>query len=116
LHLTAWWSFLPKIALDQSTWSPIWNNTYILLIGLLKLDSWQNIGGNMKRSTFPLMITGLKLWLPAHCITYGLVPVENRLLWVDMVEIVWVTILATQAAAAKEPEPGNAVAAENPEM
>ena len=24
---------------------------------------------------------------------------ENRLLWVDAVEIIWVTILATQAAA-----------------
>ena len=31
--------------------------------------------------------------------TYGLIPVENRLLWVDAVEIIWVTILATQAAA-----------------
>lgn len=27
-------------------------------------------------------------------------PVENRLLWVDIVEIVWVTILATQASGA----------------
>lgn len=34
----------------------------------------------------------------AHCITYGLIPVENRLLWVDFVEILWVTILATQAS------------------
>jgi Mpv17 / PMP22 family len=29
---------------------------------------------------------------------YGLIPPENRLLWVDMVEILWVTILSKQAA------------------
>ena len=37
---------------------------------------------------------GWKLWPFAHLITYGLIPVEQRLLWVDSVEIVWVTILS----------------------
>lgn len=37
---------------------------------------------------------GWKLWPFAHLITYGLVPVEQRLLWVDCVEIIWVTILS----------------------
>jgi protein Mpv17 len=54
----------------------------------------------MKRTTVPLVVKGLKLWIPAHCITYGLISMENRLLWVDVVEIVWVSILATQAASA----------------
>jgi protein Mpv17 len=30
LHWTAWWSIVPKIALDQGFWGPIWNNTYLL--------------------------------------------------------------------------------------
>ncbi len=56
------------------------------------------VWADIKRTTIPLVISGLKLWPLAHCITYGLVPVENRLLWVDAVEIIWVTILATQAS------------------
>ena len=52
----------------------------------------------MKRTTVPLIVSGLKLWPLVHCVTYGLIPVENRVLWVDAVEILWVTILATQAA------------------
>jgi protein Mpv17 len=60
------------------------------------------IWADIKRTTIPLVVSGLKLWPLAHCITYGLVPVENRLLWVDMVEIVWVTILSTQAAGSVE--------------
>lgn len=34
--------------------------------------------------------------------SYGLVPVENRLLRVDLVEIFWVAILATQASGAAD--------------
>lgn len=87
-----------KVAIDQTTWGPFWNNTYILMLGLMKLDKFENIFGEMKRTTIPLIVSGLKLWPLAHCVTYGLIPVENRLLWVDLVEIIWVTILATAAA------------------
>ncbi len=103
LHLTAWWSFIPKIAVDQFFWGPIWNNTYLLLLGLMKGDSLPNIWSDVKRTTVPLVLSGLKLWPLAHCVTYGLMPVENRLLWVDLVEIVWVTILASSAAEAHSP-------------
>mmetsp|Transcript_8394 Transcript_8394/g.13124 ORF Transcript_8394/g.13124 Transcript_8394/m.13124 type:complete len:268 (+) Transcript_8394:120-923(+) len=102
MHWTAWWSVFPKVVLDQCTWGPFWNNTYILLIGLMKRDSLATIWSNVKRTTIPLIVSGLKLWPFVHLITYGLIPIENRLLWVDLVEIVWVVILATQAAGASE--------------
>lgn len=86
------------VILDQTTWGPFWNNTYILLLGLMERESLESIWSDVKRTTMPLVVSGLKLWPLAHCITYGLIPVENRLLWVDFVEILWVTILATQAA------------------
>ncbi|XP_017190964.1 uncharacterized protein [Malus domestica] len=38
---------------------------------------------------------GWKLWPFAHLVTYGVIPVEQRLLWVDCVELIWVTILST---------------------
>jgi hypothetical protein len=44
---------------------------------------------------FGLLQAGWKLWPFAHLVTYGVVPVEQRLLWVDCVELVWVTILST---------------------
>lgn len=100
LHWTAWWSFIPKVVLDQSTWGPVWNNSYILLLGLMQRESIEKMLSNMKKTTIPLILSGLKLWPLAHCVTYGLVPTEYRLLWVDMVEILWVVILATTAADA----------------
>ena len=102
LHLHAWWDFLPKIVVDQFVFGPIWVNAYILLLGVLQLQGPGQIFADMKRSTIPLVISGLKLWPFVHIITYGLIPVENRLLWVDLVEIVWVTILANQVSTTTE--------------
>ncbi|CAB9523051.1 PXMP2/4 family protein [Seminavis robusta] len=80
LHLTQWWSFLPKVAIDQATWGPFWNNTYIVMLGLMKRESLESIWEDIKRTTIPLVVSGLKLWPLAHCITYGVIPVENRLI------------------------------------
>jgi hypothetical protein len=52
-------------------------------------DKDLNVGLNCK------LQAGWKLWPFAHLITYGVVPVEQRLLWVDCVELIWVTILST---------------------
>jgi len=99
----AWWDFVPRVLVDQTVWGPFWNNSYILLLGIMQRRGPRQIWGDVQRTTVPLVVSGLKLWPLAHCVTYGLVPVEYRLLWVDAVEIVWVTILSTQAAAGHGP-------------
>ena len=63
----------------------------------MQLQTPSQIWADIKRTTIPLIISGLKLWPFVHCITYGVIPLENRLLWVDAVEIIWVMILANQA-------------------
>eukprot|EP00538_Stauroneis_constricta_P013450 CAMPEP_0119556602 /NCGR_PEP_ID=MMETSP1352-20130426/8492_1 /TAXON_ID=265584 /ORGANISM="Stauroneis constricta, Strain CCMP1120" /LENGTH=339 /DNA_ID=CAMNT_0007603577 /DNA_START=29 /DNA_END=1050 /DNA_ORIENTATION=- len=112
MHWTQWWSVFPKVAIDQLTWGPFWNGVYIMMLGLMKLENPKNIFEDIRRSTVPLLVSGLKLWPLAHVITYSL-PTEHRLLWVDAVEIIWVTILATQANSNEAPE---ATATAEPEM
>ncbi|CAN6298664.1 unnamed protein product [Urochloa humidicola] len=51
--------------------------------------------GSLSHYYYHICEAGWKLWPFAHLITYGVVPVEQRLLWVDCVELVWVTILST---------------------
>ena len=102
----AWYDFVPKVMLDQAIFGPIWNNSYILLLGVMQLHRPGRIWDDMKRTTLPLLLKGLKLWPFVHVITYGLIPVENRLLWVDAVEIVWVTILASTASSSPPPPGG----------
>jgi protein Mpv17 len=111
LGMTQWWSVFPKIAADQVVWGTIWNSLYLMSVGTLQLvmtkkqDDTVNMSSGItkvfhdtKSSIFPLFVDGLKLWPFAHIITYGIIPVEDRLLWVDAVEIIWVSIMATKAA------------------
>jgi protein Mpv17 len=98
IHLTEWWSFIPKIAVDQIIWGTIWNTSYIFLLGLMKSESFEKMAVDVKSTTLPLFFDGLKLWPLVHCVTYGLMPVEYRLVWVDLIEIIWVSILASKAS------------------
>jgi protein Mpv17 len=100
VHLNGmWWSVFPKVAVDQLLWGPIWNGSYIVLLGLMKQNELKRIAQDVYDTSLPLVLSGLKLWPFAHLVTYGLVPIENRLLWVDTVEIMWVMILSRQAAS-----------------
>ncbi|KAL2331728.1 hypothetical protein Fmac_019309 [Flemingia macrophylla] len=90
-----WWVVPAKVAFDQTVWSAIWNSIYFVVLRLLRFESLTNIYGELKSTFFPLLTAGWKLWPFAHLITYGVVPVEQRLLWVDCVELIWVTILST---------------------
>lgn len=103
LHIPdVWWGAFPKVLIDQTVWTPLWNNCYILLIGLMSGASLASCFADMKRTTLPLIASGLKLWPFAHIVTYGFIPVENRLLWVDAVEILWVVILSSELAGAED--------------
>lgn len=90
-----WWAVLIKVAFDQTVWAGIWNSIYFIVLGFLRLESPASIFEELKTTFLPMLTAGWKLWPFAHLVTYGVIPVEQRLLWVDCVELVWVTILST---------------------
>ncbi|XP_074311060.1 uncharacterized protein LOC141646948 [Silene latifolia] len=90
-----WWAVPLKVAFDQTVWSAIWNSIYFTVLGFLRFESPVSIFKELKATFFPMLTAGWKLWPFAHLVTYGLIPVEQRLLWVDCVELIWVTILST---------------------
>ncbi|XP_058073246.1 uncharacterized protein LOC131221965 [Magnolia sinica] len=90
-----WWVVPAKVVFDQTVWAAVWNSIYYVLLGFLRFESPANIFSELKATFWPLLTAGWKLWPFAHLITYGVVPVEQRLLWVDCVELIWVTILST---------------------
>ncbi|KAM1411352.1 hypothetical protein COP1_024057 [Malus domestica] len=93
--LEDWWVVPAKIAFDQTVWSAIWNSIYFVVLGFLRFESPTKIFDELRATFVPMLTAGWKLWPFAHVITYGLIPVEQRLLWVDCVELIWVTILST---------------------
>ncbi|KAK3184205.1 hypothetical protein Dsin_031491 [Dipteronia sinensis] len=90
-----WWVVPAKVAFDQTVWAAIWNSIYFVVLGFLRFESPANTFSELKSTFWPMLTAGWKLWPFAHLVTYGVVPLEQRLLWVDCVELIWVTILST---------------------
>ncbi|XP_071723620.1 uncharacterized protein [Rutidosis leptorrhynchoides] len=90
-----WWVVPAKVLFDQTVWAAIWNSIYYVVLGFLRFESPVNIFREWKATFWPMLTAGWKLWPFAHLVTYGVIPVEQRLLWVDCVELIWVTILST---------------------
>ncbi|PON70590.1 Mpv17/PMP [Parasponia andersonii] len=90
-----WWVVPAKVLFDQTAWAAVWNSIYFIVLGVLRLESPLTIFSEWKATFWPMLTAGWKLWPFAHLITYGVIPVEQRLLWVDCVELIWVTILST---------------------
>ncbi|KAM2092357.1 hypothetical protein TB2_030284 [Malus domestica] len=90
-----WWVVPAKVAFDQTVWAAIWNSIYFTVVGFLRFESPISIFSELTATFWPMLTAGWKLWPFAHLVTYGVIPVEQRLLWVDCVELVWVTILST---------------------
>ncbi|XP_030469156.1 uncharacterized protein LOC115687656 [Syzygium oleosum] len=109
-----WWVVPVKVAFDQTVWAAIWNSIYYTVLGFLRLESPISIFTELKATFWPMLTAGWKLWPFAHLITYGAVPVEQRLLWVDCVELIWVTILSTYSNEKSEARISEAPAEANP--
>ncbi|KMZ56058.1 Peroxisomal membrane 22 kDa (Mpv17/PMP22) family protein [Zostera marina] len=90
-----WWVVPAKVVFDQTVWAAIWNSIYFIVLGFLRFESPSNLVSELKTTFWPLLTAGWKLWPFAHLITYGVIPVEQRLFWVDCIELIWVTILST---------------------
>ncbi|KAJ3694782.1 hypothetical protein LUZ60_000159 [Juncus effusus] len=108
-----WWAVPVKVAFDQTAWSALWNSVYFVVLGFLRLESPVTIFSELRATFWPMLTAGWKLWPFAHLITYGVIPVEQRLLWVDCVELVWVTILSTYSNEKSEARNNNSEASNN---
>lgn len=102
IDTNSWMSPVIKVGIDQTVWSIFWNSTYYVLLGILKAESPKTIISSVQQSWWDLLKAGWRLWPIVHMCTYGIIPVQHRLLFVDAVELVWVCILSTYGQQQRE--------------
>eukprot|EP00614_Pseudopedinella_elastica_P000921 CAMPEP_0172598504 /NCGR_PEP_ID=MMETSP1068-20121228/18534_1 /TAXON_ID=35684 /ORGANISM="Pseudopedinella elastica, Strain CCMP716" /LENGTH=328 /DNA_ID=CAMNT_0013398391 /DNA_START=250 /DNA_END=1236 /DNA_ORIENTATION=- len=91
----AWWAFFVKIFLDQGPMSIVYNTIYSLLLGAFTFRPPVQVLNDVKDALVPGFIASVKFWPFVHIITFStLIPPELELLWVDLMEIIWVCILS----------------------
>ncbi|KAE9456438.1 hypothetical protein C3L33_11673, partial [Rhododendron williamsianum] len=98
-----WWVVIAKVVFDQTAWAALWNSIYFIALGFLRLESPVSIFNEWKATFWP-MLTFMSCSIPVCWVEALAVrssyylwcdPLEQRLLWVDCVELIWVTILST---------------------
>ena len=84
-----------KILMDQTIYLSVKCSIYIMAVGVLQGDSVETAAQNVKDKIKGILFTAWKFWPLVHCITYSVIPAQHRILWVNMVDLVWNAILAT---------------------
>ncbi|KAK4533638.1 hypothetical protein CCYA_CCYA18G4520 [Cyanidiococcus yangmingshanensis] len=84
---------IAKVIIDQFIFSPPYNALYFLIIGLLEDRSLMEIGRKIRRELWGVMKTNWIVWTPANIISYYAIPLELRVLWGNLVGIIWTAIL-----------------------
>ncbi|BAM79637.1 similar to peroxisomal membrane protein PMP22 [Cyanidioschyzon merolae strain 10D] len=87
---------IAKVIIDQFIFSPPYNALYFLIIGLLEDRSLAEIGRKIRRELWGVMKTNWIVWTPANIISYYAIPLELRVLWGNLVGIIWTAILISK--------------------
>jgi protein Mpv17 len=83
---------------DQTIWSLYLNAMYSFFIGALAFRKPSVVWNDIKTTSWPALKTSWRFWPFVHCISFShAVPLDLKLLWVDVMEIVWVTLLSRVA-------------------
>ncbi|EGB09882.1 hypothetical protein AURANDRAFT_4597, partial [Aureococcus anophagefferens] len=94
----AWYGTGFKVFADQTVWSLYLNAMYSFLIGSFALRNPRDVWEDVKATSWPALRSSWRFWPFVHTISFShLVPLDLKLLWVDAMEIVWVTILSKVA-------------------
>lgn len=56
----------------------------------------------VKARLWGILTAAWRFWPLVHCVTYGLIPAQHRILWVNCVDLVWSSILSGMASGGEE--------------
>ena len=94
LHL----GVVTSIVLDQTIFALYINAAFCVLTEALQRRPLGAALRKAKEAAWPCLTAGWRFWPAAHALTYSVVPLHLRVLWVDVLEIAWVAILSTNVA------------------
>ena len=94
----AWWATGIKVTADLTVWSVFLNAAYSFIIGTLAMRPPKEVLSDVKVTLWPALRSAWRFWPFVHTISFShAVPLDLKLLWVDAMEVVWVTILSKVA-------------------
>jgi peroxisomal membrane protein 2 len=90
-----------KVAFDQLTYGPLNNIMFMLYISMIvEGRSWKATSSRIRADYPNVQVNGWRLWPLAQFINQSFVPLELRVLWSNMVALIWTTFMITRAKTA----------------
>ena len=97
-----------KVALDQTLFAVTINLAYAFIDGLLSDQSPSDAWRRSRQVLVPSVVQSWRFWPLVHLISYSpLIPVDLKVLWIDVMEIVWVAILSATVNSAGDDDDDN---------
>ncbi|GFU54388.1 hypothetical protein NPIL_471101 [Nephila pilipes] len=88
---------LRKMVPDQLLFTPFFLGCFLTVSGLLQLQPWSVIKVKINEEYFEVLKTNYMLWPAAQLITFYVIPLQYRIIFVSFVALLWNTYLASQA-------------------
>ncbi|KAH3900437.1 related to Protein SYM1 [Saccharomycodes ludwigii] len=83
-----------RVAFDQLVFAPIAIPFYFFTLSLMELKSWEEIKSKVKDNTWPTLKSNWVVWPAFQLINFYSVPVQHRLLSVNLISIFWNSYLS----------------------
>jgi protein Mpv17 len=94
----AWWATGIKVTADLTVWSIFLNAAYSTVIGTLAGQNPADTLRDVRATQWPALRSAWRFWPFVHTISFShAVSMDLKLLWVDVMEVIWVTILSKVA-------------------
>lgn len=97
-----------KIALDQTIFSLYLNGVFCVMTEAMQRRPLGLALRKARAAAWPCLSAGWRFWPAVHALTFTVIPFHLRVLWVDMLEVAWVSILSTNVARSSSGGSGTA--------
>ncbi|KAK7202714.1 hypothetical protein BZA70DRAFT_284777 [Myxozyma melibiosi] len=85
---------LARMTADQLIWAPFGIASFYVSMGVLQGHSFETIKGELKAKYYPTMMGNYLVWPAVQIVNFRFMPLEYRLLFVNVVSIAWNTFLS----------------------
>jgi protein Mpv17 len=76
-----------KVAIDQTIWNPIFGIMFFGYLSLMEGKSWTDYTNKLKADLKTAVMGSWAVWVPAHTINFAFVPPQQRLLYINTIQI-----------------------------
>ena len=95
-----------KVAIDQLIWNPIFGIMFFSYLGLAEGKTFGQINEKIRKDLKTAVVGSWMVWIPAHTVNFRFVPTQQRLLYINSVQIGYNVFLSFIGNRAVEPKEG----------